>query len=101
MGSEDLPTVEHTFGAWKTEVDPVCNQTNGKRSRACTMCGHSESEEIIATDHQLNAEGICSVCGMKYQGSTGGCDAVIGSAAVVAVVTVLGAAVVLKKKKED
>lgn len=101
MGSEDLPTVEHTFGAWKTEVDPVCNQTNGKRSRACTMCGHLESEEIIATDHQLNAEGICSVCGMKYQGSTGGCDAVIGSAAVVAVVTVLGAAVVLKKKKED
>lgn len=101
MGSEDLPTVEHTFGAWKTDVDPVCNQTNGQRSHTCTTCGYSEYEEIVATDHQLNSEGICSVCGMKYQGSSSGCDMVIGSSAIVAVAVSLGAAVVLKKKKED
>ena len=99
--SEDIPAA-HTFGGWVVETPMVCNESNGVQARTCTVCEYVEREEIMMSDHQMNADGVCSICGSRYTPTSGGCSMVLGGSAIVAAVTVLGAAVtVLKKKRED
>lgn len=40
----------HTFSEFKTSVEPTCIAT-GLKSRTCSVCGHTESEEIQKTEH--------------------------------------------------
>lgn len=100
--SEDIPA-QHAFGAWVVDTPAVCNESNGSQTRTCTVCGATETEEILATDHQMNDQGVCSICGAKYTPTNGGCSMVIAGPATAAMaISLLGAAVtVLKKKRED
>ncbi|MBR3234328.1 MAG: GBS Bsp-like repeat-containing protein, partial [Atopobiaceae bacterium] len=49
--SEDNPCPDgHTWGEWKTTVEPTCNKV-GYRERVCDVCGEFEVEQIPALGH--------------------------------------------------
>lgn len=45
----------HTYGDYKVVTQPSCVE-NGIRARACTVCGHTESEEIEAVGHSFESQ---------------------------------------------
>lgn len=40
----------HTFNKFKTAIEPTCI-AKGLKTRSCTICGHTESEELEMTHH--------------------------------------------------
>ena len=65
---EEGSSAPHT---WKSsnedgwEVKEATCTEDGSRSRACSVCAYSETQEIKATGHQWE-NNICTVCGEKY-----------------------------------
>ena len=51
----DLDKAEHTWGDWKV-VNPATCTSQGARSRSCTKCNHSESENISMIDHVASSK---------------------------------------------
>lgn len=76
--AEDEKPCEHVFGEWKVTKEPTCVE-KGEKTRACTKCGVTETEEIAATgkhDEELKnakeatctetgytGDKVCKVCG--------------------------------------
>ncbi len=83
-------------------VEADCANPGYTGDLTCTACGTvvEEGEEIAATGEHTYADGVCSVCGAE-EGSAETGDALVISAAALAVAC--GAAVVFatRKKKED
>lgn len=52
---------EHGWGEWKVTAQADCGN-DGKRERACTVCGEKESEVIPATGLHNFENGVCTVC---------------------------------------
>ena len=75
---EIIPCTEHTYGEWTVEKAATCS-SGGRRKRACTNCGHTETEEteIDPSAHAYSWEtvreatcsapgeekGTCTLCG--------------------------------------
>lgn len=46
----DDPNHQHVFGEWETTKPATC-VTTGTRTRTCTECGETETEDLMKTDH--------------------------------------------------
>ena len=41
---------EHTFGEWKTTLEPT-EEADGKKERTCTVCSYKEEQSIAKLEH--------------------------------------------------
>ena len=41
---------EHTFGEWKTTLEPT-EEADGKKERTCTVCSYKEEQTVAKLDH--------------------------------------------------
>lgn len=55
------PAHTHTYGAWTETTYEVCSK-DGEALRECTSCGEKETRIIPATNHKIDAYGICKDC---------------------------------------
>ncbi|MBR5124187.1 MAG: leucine-rich repeat domain-containing protein [Clostridia bacterium] len=51
----------HTFGDWQETVTATCT-ASGQQSRACTLCGLTETDATLPIPHTFQDD-ICTVCG--------------------------------------
>lgn len=85
---EEIPTIDHDDGAWRTVKEPTCTEA-GTKERHCTMCDLLlETETIPATGHDDGAwktvtEADCTSDGTKELHCTK-CDAKLDTAAIPA-----------------
>ncbi len=61
-----IPAKGHTFGEWITTKEPTC--ADGEEQRVCTVCRHTESAAIPATEEHNFVNGVCTVCGTEFYG---------------------------------
>ncbi len=61
-----IPAKGHTFGEWITTKEPTC--ADGEKQRVCTVCRHTESATIPATEEHNFVNGVCTVCGTESYG---------------------------------
>ena len=50
---ETVAATGHQYGSWKTVTAATCT-TAGKQQRACTVCGHTESQTIAKLGHNYS-----------------------------------------------
>ena len=60
----------HDWGSWVVEKQSTCT-TEGKQSRVCQECGEIEEIAISKTDHALNFNNECTVCGTVIEPTVG------------------------------
>ncbi len=51
-----LPVLEHTYGKWMVTKAPTSKET-GNKTKSCTVCGHTITEVIPATNDPTNPPG--------------------------------------------
>ena len=51
-----LPVLEHTYGKWMVTKAPTSKET-GSKTKSCTVCGHTITEVIPATNDPTNPPG--------------------------------------------
>ena len=51
-----LPVLEHTYGEWMVTKAPTSQET-GSKTKSCTVCGHTITEVIPATNNPTNPPG--------------------------------------------
>ena len=51
-----LPVLEHTYGEWMVTKAPTSQKT-GSKTKSCTVCGHTITEVIPATNNPTNPPG--------------------------------------------
>ena len=51
-----LPVLEHTYGEWMVTKAPTSKET-GSKTKSCTVCGHTITEVIPATNNPTNPPG--------------------------------------------
>ena len=51
-----LPVLEHTYGEWMVTKAPTSKET-GSKTKSCTVCGHTITEVIPATNDPTNPPG--------------------------------------------
>ena len=76
---EQLEKAEHTWGDWTVIEASTCTE-KGNEERACAVCGHKETRELVLAEHTWgnwtetkastctekgNEERACAVCGHK------------------------------------
>ena len=61
-----IPAKGHSFGEWITKKEPTC--ADGEKQRVCTVCYHTESATIPATEEHNFVNGVCTVCGTEFYG---------------------------------
>jgi len=55
------PPHQHTFTDWQITTTPSCSR-EGRRTRHCTVCNHTENETLPLTDHELRENNRCKNC---------------------------------------
>ncbi|WP_270406550.1 hypothetical protein, partial [Catenibacterium mitsuokai] len=68
---EEIPTVDHKFGAWTTAKAATCEE-KGTEERKCSVCGKTETRETAALGHDfgkavVTKEPTCVEKGVKTQ----------------------------------
>lgn len=56
----------HSFNKFKTAVEPTCI-AKGLKTRSCSVCGHTESEELNETDHVFSKDWTVDVVATAEQ----------------------------------
>ncbi len=69
-GGKTIAAKGHSMGTWTTTTAPKC-ETNGIKTRTCTVCGTPETEEIASTGHvtwsawTITAAPTCTATGIE------------------------------------
>lgn len=94
LGQIKLYTCDHTWGD-PVVKDATCTK-DGSSTKTCSNCGKEEVTVIKSEGHKL-VDGVCSVCGHDTNKPAPTGDSVV-ALVVLAVVSLLGVAVISKKR---
>ena len=88
---------EHEWSDVKVTKEATCGKA-GEGTQTCEKCGEQKKVSIPATGEHTYVDGVCSVCGAKENESpkTGDMTVLVS---VIAIVSLVGAAVVVSKKR--
>lgn len=88
---------EHEWSDVNVTKAPTCGKA-GEGTQTCSICGEEKKVSVPATGKHTYVDGVCSVCGAKENEppKTGDAAAFISA---VAIASLLGAAVVVSKKR--
>lgn len=88
----------HAFGEWVVKTPASCT-ANGESTRTCA-CGETETRVDKATGHvDANKDGKCDTCGQVISPKTGDSSAVVLWLGMMGMTALVGAALVLGKKR--
>lgn len=62
--SEELTSVEHLFGAYRTTKAATCAE-DGEEKRSCVLCGQTETRTVPKTELHSWKDHRCTVCGIE------------------------------------